>query len=134
MSIDDCDVQLDILRSQIRNFESDQRKVNPDEVKLIFDKVLRDRTLHDYQQIQKYLWDCNLFVTIRNAKVISEAAILDLIKQLRFQPISGRGKTVYTYGSMSAAHNSSNPKDMEAFIVVKGRVGIKAPRLVNGVT
>lgn len=44
----DCDVQLDILRSQIRNFESDQRKVNPDEIKLIYDKVLRDRTLYDY--------------------------------------------------------------------------------------
>lgn len=128
------DEQLDILREQIRNFENDKRKVSPDVVKNMYDKALKDRSVHDYQQIQKLLWHCNLFATIRNAKVISDNSILELIKQLRFQQIKGEGSQVYTYGSSAAPHGSTNINDMEAFIVIKGRIGIKAPRLIQSVT
>lgn len=71
---------LDVLRNQILNFEHDKRKVDPDEICKIYAKVLRDRSQQDYQTIQKFLWDCNLFVTIRNSKVISDASVIDLIK------------------------------------------------------
>ena len=71
---------LDVLRNQILNFEHDKRKVDPDEIYKIYAKVLRDRSQQDYQTIQKFLWDCNLFVTIRNSKVISDASVIDLIK------------------------------------------------------
>lgn len=94
------DEQLNILREQIRNFENDKRKVDPDAIKQIFDKALKDRSLHDYQQIQKYLWNCNLFVTIRNAKVISDNAVIELIKQLRWHTIkASKGTNIFTYGS-----------------------------------
>lgn len=78
---------LDVLRDQIRNFENDKRKVDPDTIFKIFDKAVKDRSNYDYQQIQKFLWTCNLFVTIRNAKVISDASVLELVKQLRFHTI-----------------------------------------------
>lgn len=46
---DEHDEQLDILRDQILNFESDKRRVDPDSIKQIYDKALKDRSLFDYQ-------------------------------------------------------------------------------------
>jgi len=74
-----------------------------------------------------------LFVTIKNAKVISDSAVIELIKSMRFTSYEQPGAHIFNYGTSSGANGSPHIDDMEAFIVIKGRVGVKAPRLVKSV-
>ena len=54
---------------------------------------------------------------------------------MRWHTISeSKGHCVYTYGSTATPHNTNKLQEMEAYIVIKGRVGIKAPRLVSNVS
>jgi hypothetical protein len=131
----EADEQLEILRQQIANSEVNARKVDSEAICKIYQKVLKDRTPQDYQSIVNFLWFCNLFVTIRNAKVISEASVIDLIKHMRWVSLpNSRNTNVYTYGSTQTPGNNNKLKEMEAFIVIKGRVGIKAPKCVHRVS
>ena len=43
-------------------------------------------------------------------------------------------EAIYEYGSTKAPLASTHLADMEAFFVIKGEVGLKAPRLCTGVT
>ena len=71
-----------------------------------------------------------MFVTIRNAKVISDSAVIELLKSMRFSIHDQKGAHIFNYGTTSSSNGSNHLEDMEAFIVIKGRVGVKAPRLV----
>lgn len=44
------------------------------------------------------------------------------------------GAKVFVYGSTNSFHGGGQINDMEAFIVVKGRIGVKAPKLVEKVS
>lgn len=75
-----------------------------------------------------------MFVTIRNAKVISDSAILEIIKSMELNKFEELGAKVFVYGSTNSLNGGGQINDMEAFIVVKGRIGVKAPKLVEKVS
>lgn len=53
---------------------------------------------------------------------------------MRFSSFENKGAKIFNYGTTNAPVGSSSIDDMEAFIVVKGLVSIKAPRLVQEFT
>ena len=50
---------------------------------------------------------------------------------MRYSSFENKGAKIFNYGTTNAPVGSSSIDDMEAFIVVKGLVSIKAPRLVQ---
>lgn len=65
-----------------------------------------DRTYALHQQVQKFLWFCPLFETIRNAKVIGDSAVIELIKQMRHLVYTTKGTIIFNYGTTNAPGGS----------------------------
>lgn len=62
--------------------------------------------------------------------MIDEQVMHEMIKLLRLQQVDKAGTVIYKYGTTQSYGNTSHlPSDMEAFFIIRGKIGLKAPRL-----
>lgn len=99
---------LEVLRQQIVDYDNKGSEVKADQIAPIFLMNPADRTHALYQQVQRFLKNCSLFVSLRQAKVIGDGVIIELIKQMRLSTYESEGAQIFNYGATNSASGSTN--------------------------
>ena len=128
------DELLERLQNNIRNAEFVKFETTPEEISLIFEKPPKDRLPMDITKIRNSINFSSIYNTLKSAPCIDEQAYKELIMQLRHEKYHNANEIIFEYGSKKAPLASIQPCDMEAYFVIKGEVGLKAPRLCKGVS